>query len=345
LRVGLIFILFIITGCATSPILYVDPPWKRIASLSEVNLSDTYSLEVSGSDIMFPKGSQYTSEKISQICHDFLNRRGLKIVNSEEGPRIKISYNSEKHYLENIDISASQNVSFPGSQDDDLYSSLIGIYTNNLDVKNNVSITNTFQEVFVHSLEIEILGKDDNLEWRGETRWYDENFDISESLTKVLKYLVSELPKLREPQVDLRKIKKESFSVYFDVNLRTNKFVCPALPYYIMFNAYPNRLPKGIKNPEYMSGYRDMLLFSEKAIPVGDKYDDLMSESLWSKAWIASDYTISGEKVMLLIKLVGKSYGYQISECKEATEEEQEYYKLKSNEYENAVKNYFDYYE
>ena len=88
-----------------------------------------------------------------------------------------------------------------------------------------------------------------------------------------------------------------------------------------------------------------MLLFSEKAIPVGDKYDDLMSESLWSKAWIASDYTISGEKVMLLIKLVGKSYGYQISECKEATEEEQEYYKLKSNEYENAVKNYFDYYE
>jgi len=344
-NIVIIIILIFVGGCATSPVLYVDAPWKRIVNPGEVSLSDSYSLEISGSDVVFPKGSHYTSEKINQIINDYLIRRGMKIINSEKGPSIKVYYNTEKHFVDNIDISAIQDVSFPNFGDNDLYSSLIGIYTDKVNVKNSVNIKNTFREVFIHALEIEIVDKDDNLKWRGETRWYDDNFDISESLTKVVKYLVSELPRVDEPQVKLKKIKKESFSIYFDINLRAENFVCPALPYYIRFDAYPNRLPKGIKNPEYMSGYRDMLLYAEKAIPVGDAYDDLMSEKLWKKAWIASEYTISGEKIMLLIKLVGNPDGYKISECKEATELEKEYYTLKSNEYENAVKSYFNYYE
>jgi hypothetical protein len=158
------------------------------------------------------------------------------------------------------------------------------------------------------------------------------------------------------PNVPAIKVGKEAS--FYRTYCEGGWFACPALPSRIAFDPLPADIdyllsdgpsPLGrTREPKALAAYLDLIQTAEFALPLGsDDYSDPLARKLWSKARLGGQYELkpSGAVVNVLITLKGRTNGYLVDECYLATNQEYREFMSNLNAWQDAIREYFDFYE
>ena len=326
----IILIVFLLSGCSTTPYHQIWQPWTRIInSNDQLPYKCDIKLIVVGENTPLLGNNALLSNDIKDTFGYLLKRRGYNIVNNSDQFIFILKYKTErKDKLRSSSslISANESVSGLLSSSGSLTSWGLGVsLAQAISVEGNSSALvsqNTMETItsYTHTISIEINNNTETI-WLGESTWDSKYLNLQTEILPSIQVLLSRLPNDKEYVPDVKKLKDGKERNFFLLRCKDNWFSCPALPYKIKFKKledFDDILPLSVKNSEALPAYIDLIQTSEYALPKGSK--DLKSNPLnnflWKKVQLGGKYKLnSNEEVNVLINLSGEPSGYLIDKC------------------------------
>ncbi|MBN2407288.1 MAG: hypothetical protein JXJ19_06300 [Elusimicrobia bacterium] len=358
-RLPLLMLLLLITGCATTPTTKVWHPWLRtLKNEKEINIGSKLTVDVKGKTDPLLGSEVLLQNKIRYYFKQLLLRRGYEIVNSNADYNVILEYSTSRN-----DKQYSYSQVYSMNKNEYTYDTLYGINhglgvsiamaVNSLTNKSATVATNeTINiETYIHSISIlfnEV--KTNNAIWKGEATWDSNRLDLGKDIEPAIRLLVSGLPLNDKIYPRVKKIKQGKETNYYELECKNKWFFCPALPYNIFFTlpSESNAIPDGVKNPEALVAYIDLIQSAEYALPTGSRnYKNPLLKSLWSKVVLGGKYYMGTDEnqIKVLIKLKGTNEGYIVNKCIITTDEEYSKYENQFGKWKNALEDYYNIYE
>ncbi len=357
--------LFLVCGlasCAKVPKRTCWRPWARILENSEeIVPGSTVSVEVKGDCQPLLGSDKLLENELSQILGNLLQRRGFIIADEGEDYSIRLSYLTVRN-----DMIVSRVYTVPTFS----WAQTWGPYGYGIAAANMVGTTSTTvmgsvpvsnvrsQETYNHSLALQVLNRESSVVWQGEASWDDLELDLLSKANQVLQLIISGLPKASDIPPRVKAVRPEAAQNFFRIYCVDEWFSGPALPYRIIFQYRKQKeisggsktipVPNTVKNPEAFAAYLDLVQTAEFALPLGtDNYSDPLDRNIWKWVGLGREYILEpGEqRVPILIELKGQEDGYEVSECKIATEEEYQVFLNRMARWQQALRDYFDVYQ
>ncbi len=360
----LIAVILVLTiGCTPiTPEVRIWQPWTRIGG--EINSVCDLSVSVEIESNILPADNSLLVQNVQSQIENLLHRRGFTISNDLNNPRnFRASIHTVRrdqlrtgyHYRPKYTVSYIQGSSSTTS------SAGVAIATilSSLDIKRTVQTYTDIHtsEGYTHTLALGIFESED-LIWQGESSWDSDSPDVRDQLVSALQLLLSSLPSSENVVPEVKAVIRNKAKNFYDVYCAKRWFSCPALPYRIAFSPpsqwketwkgeYSQLNYSGIENSEAMSAYVDLLSTSEYALPRGrTKYDQPLNDLLWSKVQVGGSYDIDGLGVTnIIIDLKGYTWGYGVTKCRIADAKEWEKFEKRQDDWEGALKEFFNFYE
>jgi hypothetical protein len=188
-----------------------------------------------------------------------------------------------------------------------------------------------------------------NIIWKADALWDSQSPNIQNSLSYTIQLLLSGLPYNSKLIPNAQKIKEEKETNYYIVNCQNERFVCPVIPYQIGYpDTFDEKVPTRIKNKFALVAFNDLISTAERALPIGSKdYSYPFSSTLWSRVTLGKKYTLGKDTipVNIMVKLYGNSWGYEVSKCWIASDEDFNEFNTQLENWEKALIEYYDFYE
>jgi len=112
----------------------------------------------------------------------------------------------------------------------------VGMTSNTFSTNTHSSFSNTFSN-YTHVISLEIFndfGKQ-NIIWKADALWDSQSPNLQNQLSYTLQILLSGLPYESEIIPHVLKIQEDKAWNYFVINCNNERFVCPVIPYRIMY--------------------------------------------------------------------------------------------------------------
>ncbi|MBU0519508.1 hypothetical protein KJ564_11305 [bacterium] len=347
--------LLLLMGCTTTaPVVEVWQPWTRIInSEGIIPLGSTFYLNVKGTTEPLVGEDDLLNHELYNVITSRLERRGFRVDSTDYDYKILLKYNTTSiikrssvfsNSSENYwGYSSSRNVGF-------LVAQAISIASAN--VTESVQVTRD-ELRFLHSISLELFNLQNELIWIGESNWDSNNIDIITDSLPAIQIILTDLPKSEQHIPIVRKLKSTHIKNYYRTKLERRWLVGPALPFRITFDEY---LTSGVGKSWHYFGFKDLDIFplcvdliqtSEYVLPIGKKdFTDPFDSNLWGTVKLGGQYKTQpqGEPINIIIVLVGAKSGYFVDKCSVVTDDEYQLFKSQLDQWEQFLKNYYDFY-
>jgi hypothetical protein len=205
---------------------------------------------------------------------------------------------------------------------------------------------------YTHTISMEISDRDGSILWKGESTWDSPELNLINRIIPALQLLLSDLPADRTTRPEVPEIKESHVLNYYRLECEEVWFTCPALPYRIMFSERtPDKkksLPSSVNNPSALAAYVDLIQTAEFALPDGNERDwkDPLDVSLWKETTLGGQYSLgpSKKQANILIRLLGKSDGYYVDDCRVVTDQEFSNFNARLAQWRKSLQDYYDVY-
>ena len=360
---GLVIMFFSIwlSGCASVPSITVWRPYSAVMKSSEdINPRSRLKINVNGETPPLLGNENLRLDSLNTITKNLLKRRGFIIADSAYDYIVNLIYKTERidklhmtsslhesHSL-GMNISSGSGSISKGGLGVNLAIALSRMYS----FSQTTSTLNLMDEFcFLHTIAVEIYDNKNDLVWQGESYWESQNVEIFNILASALQYIFCNLPLDDSIVPWADEVKVDHAANFFSLFCVKKKFICPALPYAILFRSPDETnllgFPSSICNPEALAACIDLITTAEYAIPMGKfSSKNIMDEYLWERVQIGHQYLIGPEnrKVHLLINMVGRREGYIIDKCWVASDDEFMEYQSKLLNWKIALDEYYNLY-
>jgi len=372
----LIFILSVfIFSCETAP--PVKPvAWMRTLSSSvDIEAGGVISVNVTGVTNPLSGDERLVAKRLEEYVSDLLSRRGFIISSSNYNYRCNISYKTNMG--SRIAVNTQEQTSYISSMFDDtvlgvtgvtLFNTVLGTVIANPNV--NIKVNET--AAFLHNISVNLLDRNNNLIWSGDTAWETSDLDILQNSYMVFKKLFISLPKNNNVPAKVPRIKQDRIIDYFTLFCKGKWFTSMALPYQIRFDPLieirqdasntrdsklytelqiVNELPNTISEGQNLAAYVDLILMSEMALPAGTIEEwkkNPLSEDIWKEVQLGGRYIIGNNNavnnIILNLKLISGGNGYSVNKCRVADDNEYDIFMQKMLQWQNIAKEYITHY-
>lgn len=353
----------IIVGCATVPTLRVPQPWIRSLKLAQpINPNSKMKVDVIGTTTPLLGDEQLTEEIVREKLSYLLKRRGFTIDSSSPDYLVQLSYKSERsdkfRFLSAGVYSNVQMYDLAAGSGTDALTGLgvtIARAVSALATRSTTVSEQTVEQMpsYTHTIAIEIRSRDRLILWKGESTWDSNELNLISRIIPAMQLILSDLPTDQSNLPEIPEVKSSHVVNYYKLECEDFWFTCPALPYRILFEKKLNpraktEIPSSVKDQYALAAYVDLIQTAEYALPSGseDDWTDPIQISLWEKVTIGGQYLLGADRkpVYVLIKLVGKSDGYYIDECKVASDEEFSKFSAQFSKWRQVLQDYYDVY-
>ena len=351
-------------GCMTVPVTKEPKPWVRsLNSAVTVNPTAKIKIQVSGTSTPLLGSEQLISDRILDKLTYLLKRRGFTFNNETPEYVVQLLYKTERRdkmqFYSSISTSSLQAFSSITTAGMGVRSGLGVIFAQAINEMFSSATTTAEQAAeqklsYAHTISIELHDKDGLIIWKGESAWDTDELDLVAQIVPAIQLTISSLPTDPKTLPEIQELKSSHVLNYYILWCRDIWFTCPALPNRIQFRdpasySYDKpRLPGGVKNPNALAAYVDLIQTAEYALPSGDEEDwkDPIQASLWKEVTLGGQYTLgsSMKPTNILITIVGRSDGYYIDECKVATDQEYSQFTSKLSKWQQMLQDYYDVY-
>lgn len=358
----LIFFSLIVFGCATVPTVRVPHPWIRsLESQTQVQLNKYIKIEVIGTTSPLLGNEELIAQRLDSIVSYLIRRRGFNVTNDLLDYLLRLTYKTERsdklHFASTVSSSNLNAYAVTTGSGAGATSGLgvsIARAVSAVVSRTTTVSTQTIDETisYTHTISIEISDRNGSLLWKGESTWDSPELNLISRIIPVLQLLLSDLPSDRTIRPEVPEIKESHVLNYYRLECEGIWFTCPALPYKILFSekskSKENKIsiPSSIKNPSALAAYVDLIQTAEFALPDGNEFDwkDPLNISLWKRTTLGGQYYIGPSKkpVNVLIKLVGKSDGYYVDDCRIATDQEFSNFNARLTRWRKSLQDYYD---
>ena len=368
----LIIFLFVkfVLGCETAP--PVKPiAWMRTLSSSiEIEAGSVISVKVTGVTNPLSGDERLVAKRLEEYVSDLLSRRGYVISDANFNYRCNISYKTNMgsriavNTQEKLYISSMFSDTALGETGASLFSTAVGMVIPGSNLNVNVNET----AAFLHNISVNLLDRNNNLIWTGDTAWETSDLDILQSSYMVFKRLFINLPKTNDVLAKVPRIKEDRIIDYFTLFCKGQWFTSMALPYQIRFDPLieicqdtsdsrdsklytelqiSNELPNTISEGQNLAAYIDLILMSEMALPSGTIEEwkkEPLSEKIWNEVQLGGRYIIGNNSVtkniILNLKLISGGNGYSVNKCTVVDDNEYNKFMQKMLQWQNIAKEY-----
>lgn len=352
LSIVVVFAVLLVQGCATVPSKQVAQPWIRtLQSKQIIELTKKLKIDVTGATEPLIGDETLLEESLKSTLSRLIERRGFTIDDSRYDYLMKMSYLTESNIAySNILPNTSTNISNISYSIEPSYGMSSGL---GISIARALAIT--YEEPiyqYKHVIALEILDKQGNLLWKGESTWDSNTLNLINRIIPALQLLLSDLPKDNTYRPRVFEVKETHVSNYFRLECKDSWFVCPALPYKISFKGggpYISNVTgalKTIKSQNALAAYVDLIQTAEYALPDGNEKDWLnpLDTELWRKVTLGGKYLLgtTEKPINILIYLSGKSDGYYIDECKVVSDTEFKEFDRKFKSWHTVLAQFYD---
>ena len=364
-----LFVIFVL-GCETAP--PVKPiAWMRTLSSSiEIEAGSVISVKVTGVTNPLSGDERLVAKRLEEYVSDLLSRRGYVISDANFNYRCNISYKTNMgsriavNTQEKFYISSMFSDTALGETGASLFSTAVGMVIPGSNLNVNVNET----AAFLHNISVNLLDRNNNLIWTGDTAWETSDLDILQSSYMVFKRLFINLPKTNDVLAKVPRIKEDRIIDYFTLFCKGQWFTSMALPYQIRFDPLieicqdtsdsrdsklytelqiSNELPNTISEGQNLAAYIDLILMSEMALPSGTIEEwkkEPLSEKIWNEVQLGGRYIIGNNSVtkniILNLKLISGGNGYSVNKCTVVDDNEYNKFMQKMLQWQNIAKEY-----
>lgn len=365
ISVRCIFLLSLIfCGCATVPTVRVAQPWIRsLDSHRQIQPGKAIKIEVTGATAPLLGNEELMAQKLRFHLSYLISRRGFRVEDNLQDYLLRLSYKTVRTDKLNISSSvASSNL--------DTYMIATGSgagATSGLGVSiaravsaltsrsTTVATQSAAQTVsYTHTISIEISDHDGGIIWKGESTWDSSELNLISRIIPSLQLLLSDLPADRTVRPEVSEVKESHVVNYYRLECEDVWFTCPALPYRILFSEKRETdkqevsIPSSINNPYALATYTDLIQTAEFALPDGNEKDwiDPLQISLWKRTTLGGQYILSSSKkpINIIIKLVGKTDGYYVDDCRVVSDKEFSDFNARLSRWRQMLQDYYDVY-
>lgn len=186
--------------------------------------------------------------------------------------------------------------------------------------------------------------------WKAESQIVDAGMDIPRAVRWPLQLLVANAPSTPAQVARVHEMQNGSEKTMYLLECYGRRFQCPALPYYISFDAsrrHYSTYPRSIVDPQALAAYVDLLQSAAFAVPTGSEdYSQPLATSLWNEALLGGRYLIgmSTTETPVLVSLVTRGGLHEVSKCWIASETEYQAFLAKRDAFKAALGRYYDVY-
>lgn len=350
--------------CVTVPTLRVSQPWIRsLESQHQVQPIKSVKIEISGTTSPLLGNEELTAHRLRSNLSYLIRRRGFNITDNFPDYILRLTYKTERsaklHFTSavsssNLNAYAIATGSGAGATSG-LGVSIARAVSAVVSRSTTVSSQTAGESIsYTHTISIEISDREGSLVWKGESTWDSPELNIISRIIPALQLLLSDLPADRTIRPEVPEIKESHVLNYYRLECEDVWFTCPGLPYRIQFSErsktleQKRSLPRSINNPSALAAYVDLIQTAEFALPDGNEKDwkDPLKVSLWKRTTLGGQYLVGPSKksVNVLIKLVGKSDGYYVDDCRVATDQEFSNFNARLAQWSKALQDYYDVY-
>lgn len=361
-----ILILFSLTvfGCATVPTVRVSRPWIRsLESQRQVQPAKSVKIEVSGTTSPLLGKEELTAQRLRSNLSYLIRRRGFNVTDNVQDYLLRLTYKTERSdklrfasAVSSSNLNAYTIATGSGAGATSGLGVSIARAVSAVISRSTTVSTQTADETisYTHTISMEISDRDGSIVWKGESTWDSPELNLISRIIPALQLLLSDLPADRTVRPEVPEIKESHVLNYYRLECEDVWFTCPALPYRILFSERSKTLeqkislPSSVNNPSALAAYVDLIQTAEFALPDGNEEDwkDPLDVSLWKRTTLGGQYSLGPSKkpVNLLIKLVGKSDGYYVDDCRTATDQEFSSFNARLAQWRKALQDYYDVY-
>jgi hypothetical protein len=354
----------IIVGCATVPTLRVSQPWIRsLKAPQAINPIAKVKVEVSGTTTPLLGNEQLTANEIRERLSYLLKRRGFAIENASTDYVVQLSYKTERgdkfrfsSAVASTNVQAYAIATGSGAGATSGLGVSVARAVSAVASRSSIVSEQTAEQMlsYTHTIAIELRNKEGLVLWKGESTWDSNQLDLIGGIFPAIQLILSDLPSDKLTRPEIREVKRSHVNNFYKLECEDRWFTCPALPYRILFEVRKinpkekTSIPSNLKDEFALGAYVDLIQTAEFALPSGDEDDwkDPIQVSLWEKVTLGGQYLLGTDRkpVNILIKLVGRSDGYYIDECKVASEEEFSRFSGQFSKWRQALRDYYDVY-
>ena len=351
---GLVVIVLFTSCGPTTPEQPVWQPWTRTLDAGDLPQPPAdFEIKAEGNTEVLLGSDGLLQDKLKAITADLLYRRGYQIGDSNPAYTLKLHYETKEETYTDTYIRTSQATATGLSRS-------VGVFAASQvaaqATESDAEIQEQEQKGYRHTLALEIVDNSyEDLKWKGETSWFSESKELDTEFYQPVQLLLSDLPNEEiPPSVD--KVKAERAETYSELRLVMHRFSGPAVPYSIRFADVLPTQPRelqaeqyldDVRNPEALEAYTDLIRTAEYALPMNPDYEYPLDRDNWASVQLGGTYYIGEdtEESRILIDLRGSEEGYYVDDARIVDEQEFRAFQEGLEQWQDALRSYFDIYE
>ena len=351
---GLVVIVLFTSCGPTTPEQPVWQPWTRTLDAGDLPQPPAdFEIKAEGNTEVLLGSDGLLQDKLKAITADLLYRRGYQITDSNPAYRIKLQYETKEEAYTDTYIRTSQATATG-------LSGAAGVFAASQvaaqATESDTQIQEQEQKGYRHTLALEIVDNSyEELKWKGETSWFSESKELDTEFYQPVQLLLSDLPN-EEVTPSLERVKTDRAETYSELRLVGQRFSGPAVPYPVRFAdiaEVPPRLSTaehyldGVRNSEALEVYIDLIQTAEYALPQDPDYEQPLDRDNWASVQLGGTYNIGDdtEESRILIDLRGSEEGYYVDDARIVDEQEFRAFQEGLEQWQDALRSYFDIYE
>lgn len=372
LRNILLFSLFILllTSCATTPVVQVAQPWTRImGDTDQISTGTKIFLDISGEENHLLLDNAMLNNHISTILSEQLERRAFELTSdaNEANFFFSLVYSSNAVQVMRNSVSTYQTSSQSAATRSG--AGVFAAMTVSAIASRNETITSSdvrTTTAYRHTLGIEITDAAKIVIWTGESTWEDNRVDIIGRFPFVSGILLSYLPGYGDVIPRIEAVQENRSLSYFSLYFEGNRFSVPSLPFPILVGGPANTGPvfggsgisrstsaltgntiQGVSDPRILHAVYDLIQTAEFALPQRPNYRNPLDIEQWRRVRLGGIYYVGNdtEVTYIIVELRGSTNGYSIQSANAVNLREYNSFIEDLGKWQNALSNYFDFFE
>ncbi len=348
-------VLLFLTSCGpTTPEQPVWQPWTRTLDDGELPQPPAdFEIKAEGNTEVLLGSERLLQSNLKTITAELLYRRGYQITDSNPAYTLKLHYETKEEAYTDTYIRTSQAAATG-------MSGSVGVFAASQvaaqATESDTEIMEQEQTGYRHTLALEIVDNSyEELKWKGETSWFSESKELDMEFYQPVQLLLSDLPN-EEVTPTVERVKTERAETYSELRLVGRRFSGPAVPYPVRFaditeptgmQSRAEQFLDNVSNPEALQAYVDLIRTAEYALLVDPDYEQPLDRDNWASVQLGGTYNIGDdtEESRILIDLRGSEEGYYVDDARIVDEQEFRAFQEGLEQWQDALRSYFDIYE
>lgn len=356
----------LISSCATTPVVQVPQPWTRSMGDPQLIESNTnIYLNVIGEEKHLLLDNSLIDRNIHSIIENQLIRRNFSITENAQNAdyTLTVNYSSRDVQVMRTAITTYQSASqqnYSRTGTGILAALAVGAQASQSETASKAETSS--HTAYQHSLGLSFSNMEDEVIWTGESTWESGNVDILGRIQVVSQILLSNLPGYGEVIPRIPAVNSNKEQNYYRLYISGNRFVGPALPYTIIFNPSSkgaligsnsprindeNVSLQGVSDTRILHAVIDLIQTVEFAVPQNPDYSNPISSEQWNRVKLGGTYYLGDDNQAsnILVELRGSRDGYTIIDASVVNQTAYNEFLDELNDWQNALREYYDVFE